>query len=163
MADFAISPLSASQSGATSLRGGAVRELTPEQQRQVTRLKEVDQNVRAHEAAHLRAGQGVVTSGASFSYTYGPDGKAYAVGGEVGVDTSAEAKPQANIDKGQRIKAAALAPSDPSPQDYRVAGVGAQLEARGRADLAAEPTGQNKVEAAYQPTTTGANTVDVYA
>src|SRR5512147_909818 len=117
MADFAISPLAAGQSGTTSPRGGAVRELNPAEQRQVTRLKEIDQNVRAHEAAHMRAGHGVVTSGASYTYTYGPDGKAYAVGGEVGVDTSAEAKPQANIDKGQRIVAAALAPSDPSPQD----------------------------------------------
>jgi hypothetical protein len=163
MADFAISSLSAGQSGVTSPRGGAVRELTPEQQRQVTRLKEIDQNVRAHEAAHLRAGHGVVTSGASYTYTYGPDGKAYAVGGEVGVDTSAEAKPQANIDKGRRIQAAALAPSDPSPQDYRVAGVGAQLEARGRADLATGQGARNRVAAAYQPAETTGGTISEYA
>lgn len=151
MDGFAIAPLVASPSGAAALRGG-VRELTPEQQRQVAKLKETDQAVRAHEAAHLAAGSGVVTSGASYTYAYGPDGKAYAVGGEVGVDTSRANSPQANIDKGQRIKAAALAPVDPSPQDYRVANVGAQLEARGRADLAAEQSGK-----------TSGNTIDVYA
>lgn len=151
MAGLAIAPLVASQSGAAALRGG-VRELTPEQQRQLAKLKETDQAVRAHEAAHLAAGSGVVTSGASFTYTYGPDGKAYAVGGEVGVDTSRAASPQGNIDKGQRIKSAALAPVDPSPQDYRVANVGAQLEARGRAELAAEQNGK-----------VSGNTIDDYA
>jgi hypothetical protein len=77
-----------------------------------------------------------VTSGASFSYTYGPDGKAYAVAGEVGIDTAPERQPAANIDKGRAIQAAALAPRDPSPQDFRVASVGGQLESQGRSDLA---------------------------
>lgn len=141
MASLAVAPVAAGLSGATALRSGVSQELTQEQRRQVARLKEIDQSVRAHEAAHLRAGRGVVTSGASFSYTYGPDGRAYAVGGEVGVDTSSEANPQANIDKGQRIRAAAMAPSDPSAQDHRVASVGGQLEAQGRADLAAYQAG----------------------
>ncbi|WP_170228280.1 putative metalloprotease CJM1_0395 family protein [Denitratisoma oestradiolicum] len=112
------------------------RELTPEQQRQVQELRQIDQRVRAHEQAHISAGHGVITSGASFAYTYGPDGRQYAVSGEVGIDTSAEDKPEANIDKGQRIQAAALAPRDPSPQDRSVAAIGARLEDRGYADLA---------------------------
>lgn len=162
MAGLAIAPLTAGPSGGAALRGG-VRELTPEQQRQIAKLKETDQAVRAHEAAHQAAGGGVVTSGASYTYTYGPDGKAYAVGGEVGVDTSRAASPQANIDKGQRIRSAALAPVDPSPQDYRVANVGAQLEARGRADLAAEQSARKKVAAAYQPAEATPVTLSVYA
>lgn len=111
-------------------------QLTAEEQRTVAQLQQVDRNVRAHEAAHMAAGFGVVTSGASFTYTYGPDGKQYAVGGEVGIDTAREEKPEDNIDKGQRIQAAALAPRDPSSQDYRVASIGAQLESRGYAELA---------------------------
>jgi hypothetical protein len=162
MASLAISSLSASPSRATSPYGGA-QGLTPEQQRQVAKLKEIDQAVHAHEAAHIRAGSGVVTGGPSYSYTYGPDGKAYAVGGEVGIDTSSERKPQANVDKGRRIVAAALAPSDPSPQDYRVASVGAQLEAQGRSEMAAERNAQDKVAAAYQPAESRANSVSVYA
>jgi hypothetical protein len=114
------------------------QELTPEQKRQVEKLKQIDRQVREHEAAHLRAGRGVVTSGANFTYTYGPDGKQYAVGGEVGIDTSPESKPQENIDKGIRIQVAALAPRDPSAQDRRVAAVGGQLESKGRTDLVEE-------------------------
>ena len=122
------------------------RELTPEQQRQVAELQQIDRTVRAHEQAHLAAGRGVITSAANFSYTYGPDGRQYAVGGEVGIDTSAEKKPEANIDKGVRIQAAALAPKDPSPQDYRVASIGGQLEAQGRSDLAQQQAEQRMLE-----------------
>jgi hypothetical protein len=112
------------------------KTLTPQQQRQVAELQKIDWEVRAHEAAHMAAGQGVVTSGASYEYTYGPDGKQYAVGGEVGIDTSPEQQPEDNIEKGRAIRAAALAPRDPSSQDYRVANVGAQLESRGHRELA---------------------------
>ena len=130
---------------ASSLRTSVVRELTPEQSRQVSELRQIDRQVREHEAAHLRSGSGVVTSGASYSYAYGPDGKQYAVGGEVGIDTSPGQKPEANIDKGQRIQIAALAPRDPSPQDYRVASVGGQLEMQGRSDLS-EQKAQERAE-----------------
>ena len=92
--------------------------------------------MRAHEQAHIAAGRDVITSAASFTYTNGPDGKQYAVGGEVGIDTSSESKPEANISKGERIQAAALAPVDPSSQDYQVAAVGVQLVAQGEAELA---------------------------
>lgn len=112
------------------------RTLTPEEERRVAELSQIDRNVRAHEAAHLAAGQGIVTSGASFGYTRGPDGKNYATSGEVGIDTSREEKPEDNIAKGQRIQAAALAPLDPSAQDYRVASVGARLEAEGYTEKA---------------------------
>ncbi|MDP2793245.1 MAG: putative metalloprotease CJM1_0395 family protein [Sulfurisoma sp.] len=125
----------------------ASKELTPEQQQQVAELQQIDRTVRAHEQAHLSAGHGVVTSAANFSYTYGPDGRQYAVGGEVGIDTSAEKKPEANIDKGIRIQAAALAPKDPSPQDYRVASIGGQLEARGRSDLSRQQAEERTLEA----------------
>jgi len=110
-------------------------ELTPAEQRQVRELQQIDRAVREHEQAHLSAGRGVVTSGANFAYTYGPDGKQYAIAGEVGIDTSPERKPEENIDKGIRIQDAALAPRDPSPQDYQVAAVGSRLEGQGRADL----------------------------
>lgn len=113
----------------------AKRELSPAEQRQVRELVQIDRAVRAHEQAHLSAGRGVVTSGANFTYTYGPDGKQYAIAGEVGIDTSPEREPEENIDKGIRIQDAALAPRDPSPQDYQVAAVGSRLEGQGRSDL----------------------------
>lgn len=133
--------------GAAEQRPGP-RELSPAEERRVAELQQIDRTVREHEAAHLRAGQGVVTSGANFTYTYGPDGKQYAVGGEVGIDTSKEAKPEENIDKGIRIQAAALAPREPSPQDYRVAGIGSQMEAQGRTDLATQQREEQAAAAA---------------
>ncbi|HEX8964244.1 MAG TPA: putative metalloprotease CJM1_0395 family protein [Rhodocyclaceae bacterium] len=118
--------------------GKAKQELNPAQQRQVARLQQVDKNVRAHEQAHIAAGQGLVRGGPTYSYTYGPDGKQYATGGEVGIDTSPARKPEDNIQKGRQIQAAALAPADPSPQDYRVAAAGLSLEQQGRAEQAAQ-------------------------
>lgn len=131
-------PLSAPASSRAGTPARAGRELSPEQQREVADLRATDLRVRAHEQAHISAGHGVVTSGPHYQYTTGPDGVRYAVGGEVGIDTSREQKPEANIDKGQRIQAAAMAPRDPSPQDRRVAAVGAELEADGQAELAAQ-------------------------
>lgn len=122
-------------------------ELTSEQRRIVAELQQIDRAVRAHEQAHIQAGRGVVTSGPNYTFTYGPDGRQYATAGEVGIDTSPEHQPEANIDKGVRIQAAALAPKDPSPQDYRVASVGGQLEAQGRIDLRREEADERALEA----------------
>lgn len=112
------------------------KELSPEQRRQLAELARIDREVRAHEAAHLRVGAGVINSGANFSYVYGPDGKSYAVAGEVGIDTAPEDEPEANIDKGQRIQIVALAPAEPSPQDYRIAAVGERIEQLGYSGVA---------------------------
>ncbi len=120
---------------AKEAKSAAGTELTPAQQAQVAKLKQTDQKVRTHEAAHLAAGNGVVTSGARYEYAVGPDGKRYAIGGEVSIDTGKEEEPRANIDKGERIQRAALAPAEPSSQDYRVAAVGAQMVSDGYRDL----------------------------
>ncbi|OYD81480.1 putative metalloprotease CJM1_0395 family protein [Azospirillum brasilense] len=94
--------------------------LTDDQQRQVQELKRIDASVRQHEAAHQAAG-GPHAGGASFTFTRGPDGKNYATAGEVQVDAGAESDPEATVRKMDTVKAAALAPSDPSAQDLRVA------------------------------------------
>ncbi len=88
---------------------------------QVAELEQIDTKVRAHELAHLAAAGSYATGGASFQYAKGPDGKQYAVGGEVGIDTGKESSPEATISKMQTVRAAALAPADPSPQDQKVA------------------------------------------
>lgn len=123
-----VSSVAASPSG--------VPTLTPEQQQRVRELQATEQKVRAHEAAHMAAGSGVVTGGPRYSYTYGPDGRAYAVAGEVSLDMSRERDPQATLEKAQRIQAAALAPADPSPQDLRVAARGRALQAEAQQELA---------------------------
>ena len=68
----------------------SVEELSPEQSQEVEKLKKRDQEVKAHEKAHEAAGAGIVQGGASYQYQRGPDGKMYAVGGEVKIDTAPE-------------------------------------------------------------------------
>ncbi len=103
-------------------------------QQQVQKLKQVDTNVRRHEAAHQAAG-GSHAGGASFTFTRGPDGKNYATAGEVPVDASAESEPAATIAKMEQVKAAALAPADPSPQDMRVAAQADATKLQAQAEL----------------------------
>lgn len=101
--------------------GDKDREYTEEQLAQIRELKARDQEVRQHEAAH-KAAAGALAGAATFSYTRGPDGRMYATGGEVSIDTSTvPGDPQATINKMRTIHAAATAPIDPSSQDRRVA------------------------------------------
>ncbi|MFA5904094.1 MAG: putative metalloprotease CJM1_0395 family protein [Desulfobacula sp.] len=88
----------------------------------IEELKKNDMQVRQHEMAHIAAGGRHITSGANFTYQRGPDGKKYAVSGEVGIDTSpVPGDPEATIKKMRQVKNAALAPADPSSQDLKVA------------------------------------------
>ena len=100
----------------------ASKALTADQQKQIRQLQSTDEKVRSHEEAHMAAGGGLVRGGASFKYTTGPDGKQYAVAGEVSIDTSIDPNnPDSSIAKLERVKRAALAPMDPSSQDRSVA------------------------------------------
>jgi hypothetical protein len=110
--------------------------LSPDAQRQLDKLKATDRQVRAHEQAHMAAGGALVRGGASYSYQKGPDGQLYAVGGEVSIDVSPGRTPEETISKAAQIRAAALAPADPSGQDRNVAAGAARLEAEARAELA---------------------------
>ena len=107
-------------------------ELSESEERQVQKLKKRDREVRAHEHAHMAAGAGVVQGGASFTYQRGPDGRNYAVGGEVKIDTSAESDPDQTIRKMQQVKRAALAPAEPSGTDRAVAAQAGKVEAQAR-------------------------------
>ncbi len=105
-------------------------------QAQVELLQARDQEVRAHERAHQAAG-GQYAGAASYSYQTGPDGKRYAVSGEVPIDVAAvPGNPQQTIDKMRTVRAAALAPADPSPQDRSVAAAAMQILLGAQAELA---------------------------
>lgn len=107
-----------------------------EQQIQELRLR--DQEVRAHEQAHASVG-GPYTGAPSYTFEVGPDGKKYAVEGEVSVDLSPiKGDPRATITKMQKVYNAALAPADPSIQDTRVANKAAQMIAQAQSDLATQ-------------------------
>ena len=128
-------------------------DLSPEEKREVQALKRRDQEVRAHELAHMAAGSGVVIGGANYEYQRGPDGKMYAVGGEVKIDTSRENDPAQTIRKMQQVKRAALAPAQPSGQDRSVAAQASQIEAEARIELTkAKAEASKEVDASHHAT-----------
>lgn len=114
---------------------GKEEELSPDEKRQLDELKQRDTEVRNHENAHLAAAGSLATSGANFTFQAGPDGKNYAIGGDVHIDTSPGRTPEESIQKAQTIRAAALAPADPSPQDLKVAAAASQMEMQAAAKL----------------------------
>jgi hypothetical protein len=80
-----------------------------EEQAEIEKLRKRDQEVRTHEQAHIASAGGLAKGGATFSFQHGPDGKQYAVGGEVNIDTSPiVGNPEATIRKAQQIRAAGL-------------------------------------------------------
>ncbi|MEN0107170.1 MAG: putative metalloprotease CJM1_0395 family protein [Pseudomonas sp.] len=104
----------------------------------ISELASRDADVRSHEAAHASVG-GAYAGSPSYTMQRGPDGKSYAIGGEVGIDVSAVANdPAATISKMEVVMRAALAPVDPSAQDLRVAAQAQGLASAARAELAQE-------------------------
>jgi hypothetical protein len=113
-------------------------ELSEDELKMIEELKARDLEVRAHEQAHKSVG-GQYTGAISFSYQAGPDGKRYAVGGEVPIDVSPIAgNPQATIAKMMVVSAAARAPAQPSAQDQMVAAQAARSISEAQAELAQE-------------------------
>jgi hypothetical protein len=110
----------------------------------IQQLQIRDREVRQHEQAHMAAAGGLLKSGPSYSYITGPDGRRYAVGGSVEIDTSEVSDdPEANLEKGRRIQAAALAPAGPSGADLAAARLGARIEQRARAEIARREAAAN--------------------
>ncbi|PHQ66070.1 MAG: hypothetical protein COB99_00395 [Sulfurimonas sp.] len=94
-------------------------ELSQDEKRLVTDLQSRDAEVKAHEAAHQSGGAS--TGAATYTYQQGPDGKMYAIGGEVSVSFQTGSTPQETIANAQAVIASALAPANPSGQDMAVA------------------------------------------
>jgi membrane-associated HD superfamily phosphohydrolase len=117
----------------------ATAEKAQEQQDQavVEKLKARDREVRAHELAHASVG-GQYAGAPSYEYQQGPDGRRYAVGGEVQIDIGKEASPEDTLQKMQQVIASAMAPQEPSAQDIRVANQARQIAAEARAEMNAE-------------------------
>lgn len=130
----------AAQNADPSKQTGSAEQTNPQQQQldrqAIAELSSRDADVRSHEQAHASVG-GAYAGSPSFTMQRGPDGKSYAVGGEVGIDVSAVANdPAATISKMEVVMRAALAPADPSAQDLRVAAQAQGLASAARAELA---------------------------
>lgn len=112
----------------------------------IQKLRQIENRVIAHENAH-KAVAGKYAGAVSYTYTKGPDGKMYVTGGEVPLDTSEESTPEETIAKMEIIQAAALAPSDPSPQDVRVAQIAALKKIKAQIELSQRETSpQSKID-----------------
>lgn len=113
-------------------------ELTPKEEKEVEELKKRDQEVRAHENAHFASGGTQVRGGPQYEYVIGPDGKRYAVAGNVDIDLTEDKDPEVTIRKMQTVKRAALAPNSPSFADLAIASKASLKEAQARAELIEE-------------------------
>lgn len=123
-----------------SERDGQKPEASPQQQRlqqlEIAELVSRDQEVRAHEQAHAAVG-GSYAGAPTYTFTRGPDGKRYAVGGEVSIDAGPiPNNPEATLRKMEIVLRAALAPAEPSVQDLRIAAQAQAQMTQARAELA---------------------------
>ncbi len=103
-----------------------------------------DQEVRAHESAHAAVG-GSYAGAPAYDYQRGPDGRSYAVGGSVSIDISPiPGDPQATLQKARQVRAAALAPAQPSAQDMKVAQQAQALATQTRSEISQEQTAERE-------------------
>lgn len=125
------------------------KPLSREEVAQLRQLVARDREVRQHEQAHLAASGGLAKSAASYSMQKGPDGKTYAIGGEVSIDASPGKTAEETLRKARIIQAAALAPADPSGQDRSVAAAAQAMELQAQAEIAQRSPQQQKIASRY--------------
>lgn len=102
----------------------------------VEELEAKDRQVRARGLARAATAGGLAST-PTFTYKVGPDGRLYAVGGDVKLDTTpVVGDPEATLRKAEQIERAAFAPGDPSPEDRRAAAMAAAMAASARQELA---------------------------
>ncbi len=86
----------------------------------IEQYKTEEQNVIAHECAHMSAG-GALCGCASYTYEMKEDGNYYIVAGEVPITLSESSDPKQTISDMETVIRSSLAPCDPSGQDLSVA------------------------------------------
>jgi hypothetical protein len=135
---------------------GKNAELSKADQETIRKLQTRDLHVKMHEQQHLASAGAYAKGGAHFTYQIGPNGKSYAVGGEVQLDVGPVPNdPQATIVKAQVIRRSALAPADPSGADRAIAAAASQMEAQARMQLMEEALSKNKSQADSTSETNG--------
>lgn len=122
---------------------------------EIEQLKARDQEVRVHEQAHAATG-GQYAGAPQYEYTTGPDNKRYVTDGQVSIDVSEEKTPEETLQKMEQVRAAALAPAEPSSQDLKVAAEASQKATEARSEIA---KGQAESLSAEQASTDSSNRV----
>ena len=113
------------------------QNLTDDKAKEVQKLQKRDTEVRQHEEAH-RSAAGSLAKAPQYTFKTGPDGKQYAVGGSVDIDTSKGKTPEETIAKAEIVRRAALAPKNPSKQDLKIAEEASKTESSARQEQAAK-------------------------
>jgi hypothetical protein len=132
----ASTPSTDQQKTAAPRARNTTQELTPTEEKVVVQqLKVRDREVKTHEMAHLANAGQYARGGATYSYQLGPDGRRYAVGGEVPIDVSKEKTPEQTIRKMEAVKRAAMAPAEPSSADRSIAAAASATESLARQEL----------------------------
>ncbi len=118
-----------------SVNASNEEEVVKQEQEISRELAERDREVRAHEQTHASIG-GQYASAPSYTYERGPDGRMYAVSGEVKIDTSPIPNdPQATLEKAEIIQRAALSVAEPSSADRAAAADARAMAVEARAEM----------------------------
>jgi hypothetical protein len=138
---------SSSTPTSTSASSTEQNKAEEQQELEITReLAQRDREVRAHERAHASVG-GQYTTAPSYTYERGPDGRMYAVEGEVRIDTSPVPNdPQATLEKAEIIQRAALSVSEPSSADRAAASQARAMAAEARAEIVQQTAEESTLE-----------------
>ena len=126
-------------------------ELTDEERREIIKLQARDREVRAHEQAHMAAAGSQAAGGPHYEYEKGPDGKMYAVGGEVQIVIRGGGTPEERLRNAEQAARAALAPASPSAQDRAVAAEARAMVSEARAEIANEAAAKKNDANAVPP------------
>ena len=133
----------------SSVHYNPIEKLTEGEKELLKKLTSRDAEVREHEAAHQSVG-GAMTGAASFSYQQGPDGKMYAISGEVSISMKSASTPQETISKAKQIQAAAMAAGEPSSQDFAVASTARVIQIKAQHQLSLHKQKENVGMQTYQ-------------
>ncbi|WP_417596710.1 putative metalloprotease CJM1_0395 family protein [Oceanospirillum sp.] len=134
--------------------------LEQEKNQVISELSKRDQEVRTHEEAHASVG-GRYASSPSYDMTEGPDGREYAVGGQVTIDTSpVPDDPEATLDKSQVVERAALAPAQPSEQDLKVAAEARAMGNEARVEIRERDFSERVAESGNTDDSSDAGSID---
>jgi len=103
----------------------------------IKELEKMDKAVREHEQVH-KAVAGPYAGEITYRFVTGPDGKRYAVGGSTPLGAPQCRRPEETIRVMNKLRQAAMAPGDPSPEDMHVARLAAMREQEARAEIRRE-------------------------
>lgn len=136
----------AQKSGALSedQTGVSGQPLSDEEKEQVEKLRQRDQEVRSHEMAHLAVAGQFSSGGIRYELTTGPDGRQYAVGGQVSIRIPDAPTPEEDLSIATQVERAALAPANPSPADRSIAASARQKGAEAMQEITQKALDRHK-------------------